>query len=85
VHTNFTGIAKRIFAFDLADLVAGTPTRTCALPPLEVIRATFSSPQQLRPEQTAAQVTERAAEEFAALANSRLMHCEAASRHVGVP
>src|SRR5688572_29774313 len=68
VHTNFTDTAKRVYAFTLADLLKGEATPTCPLPPLDVLRALFTNPQRLRPEQTAAQVTERAAAEFAALA-----------------
>jgi hypothetical protein len=70
VHTNYTGTAKRVYAFTLADLASPTPTATCALPPLEVLRALFSDPERLRPQQTTAHVTELAAREFATLAES---------------
>jgi hypothetical protein len=70
VHTNFTGTAKRVYAFELADLASPEPTATCALPPLDVLRALFSDPERLRPQQTTAQVTEQAAVEFATLAES---------------
>ncbi len=70
VHTNFTGTAKQVYAFDLADLNAPTPTRTSALPPLDVLRAVFTQPGRLRPQQTAEYVTEQAAAEFATLAES---------------
>jgi type II restriction/modification system DNA methylase subunit YeeA len=70
VHTNFTGTAKRVYAFELADLASPEPTATCALPPLEVLRALFTDPERLRPQQTTAQVTEQAAAEFATLAES---------------
>src|SRR5687767_10008738 len=70
VHTNFTGTAKRVYAFELADLASPEPTATCALPPLEVLRALFTEPERLRPQQTTAQVTEQAAAEFATLAES---------------
>src|SRR2546423_260464 len=59
VHTNFTGTAKRVYAFDLADLASPVPTPTSALPPLEVLRALFTDPDRLRPQQTTAQVTEQ--------------------------
>jgi hypothetical protein len=70
VHTNFTGTAKRVYAFDLADLGRNVPTRTCSLPPLEVLRALFTDPDRLKPTRTTTQVTEAAAREFAKLASS---------------
>jgi len=70
VHTNFTGTVKHVYAFGLADLARNEPTPTCALPPLEVLRAVFTHPDRLRPTRTAASVTEDAAREFAALAES---------------
>jgi len=70
VHTNFTATAKQVYAFALADLANPTPTPTCPLPPLDVLRAVFRQPSALRPQQTAAQVTEQAAAEFARLAES---------------
>jgi len=68
VHTNFTNTVKAVYAFDLADLARNEPTPTCALPPLEVLRAAFTHPDLLRPNRTTASVTEDAAREFAALA-----------------
>src|SRR5207249_4741780 len=53
VHTNYTATTKRVFAFNLADLLANDPTPTCALPPLDVLRALFAEPGRLRPQQTA--------------------------------
>ena len=70
VHTNFTNTVKAVYAFDLADLARNEPTPTCALPPLEVLRAAFTHPDLLRPNQTTASVTEDAARAFAALAES---------------
>src|SRR5439155_13080787 len=70
VHTNFTATTKRVYEFSLADLATPSPTPTCPLPPLEVLRAVFRQPMRLRPDQTPAQVTERAAGEFARLAES---------------
>jgi len=70
VHTNFTGTVKHVYAFDLADLARNEPTPTCALPPLEVLRAVFTHPDRLRPTRTAASVTEDAAREFASLAEN---------------
>ena len=70
VHTNFTGTAKRVYAFSLADLAAPVATEGSALPPLDVLRAVFTAPERLRPERTAEYVTEQAAAEFATLAES---------------
>ena len=70
VHTNFTGTAKRVYAFSLADLAAPIATEGSALPPLDVLRAVFTEPERLRPERTAEYVTEQAAAEFATLAES---------------
>jgi type II restriction/modification system DNA methylase subunit YeeA len=70
VHTNFTGTQTRVYKFALADLLTSAPTPNCALPPLEVLRALFTDPGELRPEAAAARVTEQAAAEFAKLANS---------------
>ena len=70
VHTNFTNTVKAVYAFDLADLARNEPTPTCALPPLEVLRAAFTHPDLLRPHRTTASVTEDAARAFAALAES---------------
>lgn len=68
VHTNFTNTQKRVFAFDLADLLTNEPTEDCALPPLDVLRALFTDPSRLKPGQTTAEVTEAAAAQFSRLA-----------------
>jgi type II restriction/modification system DNA methylase subunit YeeA len=70
VHTNFTGTRPHVYRFTLDDLLANVPTASCALPPLDVLRDTFTDPEQLRPERAAARVTESAAAEFAKLATS---------------
>jgi len=70
VHTNFTGTRPHVYRFTLDDLLSNAPTASCALPPLEVLRDTFTDPEQLRPERAAARVTESAATEFAKLATS---------------
>jgi len=70
VHTNFTNTVKAVYAFNLDNLARNAPTPTCALPPLEVLRAAFTRPDLLRPNRTTASVTEDAAREFAALAES---------------
>jgi type II restriction/modification system DNA methylase subunit YeeA len=74
VHTNFTGTQTRVYKFTLDDLLTSAPTPNCALPPLEVLRDTFTDPEQLRPEKAAARVTESAAREFAKLAISLRQH-----------
>jgi hypothetical protein len=70
VHTNFTNTIKQTYTFTLDDLLRAEPTPTSALPPLDVLRAVFTAPEQLRPQQTTAKVTEAAAQKFAALAAS---------------
>ena len=70
VHTNFTGTAKQVYRFSLDDLLKNQATADCKLPPLEVFRAVFSNPARLRPDRSAADVTEMAAREFATLADS---------------
>jgi type II restriction/modification system DNA methylase subunit YeeA len=70
VHTNYTNTLKQVFKFELADLLSNEPTKTCKLPPLEVLRAVFTDPERLKPGQTTAQVTEHAAEQFSELAES---------------
>jgi type II restriction/modification system DNA methylase subunit YeeA len=70
VHTNFTGTAPNVYSFTLDDLLSTSPTPNCALPPLEVLRAVFTAPAQLRPELAALRVTEKVAAEFGALALS---------------
>ncbi len=64
VHTNFTGTAKQVHAFTLADLAADPEE------PLRVLRAVMFSPEDLKPEQTREQLTEEAARHFAAIAGS---------------
>jgi hypothetical protein len=64
VHTNFTGTATTIHAFDLARLAAD-PTE-----PLRVLRAVFGDPDKLRPSQTPAELTEKTAQSFADLAQA---------------
>src|SRR5215210_4022291 len=70
VHTNFTGTIKKVYAFTLDDLLSTTPLEGSAFSALEVLRAAFVDPNRLRPQQTASQVTERAATEFAKVAES---------------
>jgi type II restriction/modification system DNA methylase subunit YeeA len=70
VHTNFTGTRPHVYRFTLDDLLSNTPTASCALPPLDVLKDAFTDPEKLRPERAAARVTESAAAEFAKLATS---------------
>jgi type II restriction/modification system DNA methylase subunit YeeA len=70
IHTNFTGTRPLVYSFTLDDLLTTAPSATCALPPLEVLRAVFTNPELLRPEAAQARVTEHAASEFAKLADS---------------
>lgn len=70
IHTNFDRTLKRVYRFTLTDLLNGVASPRCPLPPLEVLRYLFSEPDRLRPEATAARVTEDAAEKFCRLAES---------------
>jgi len=70
VHTNYTNTQKKVFAFELADLIPNQPTATCSVPPLDVLRALFTDPGRLKPGQTTAEVTEGAAAQFSKLAES---------------
>ena len=70
VHTNFTGTIKRVYAFNLNDLASPSPLASTGLSALDVIRALFTDPYRLRPQQTTAEVTEAAAADFARLAES---------------
>jgi hypothetical protein len=70
VHTNFNSTAKQVNRFSLDDLLKNEATANCKLPPIEVLRAVFTNPTRLRPDCTTADVTEMAAREFAALADS---------------
>lgn len=62
VHTNFTGTAKRVHTFSLADL--DEPEN------LATLRALWSDPARLRPNITVEAVTGEAAERFGELATS---------------
>ena len=62
VHTNFTGTAKRVYAFDLAGLAE--PAN------LDVLRKLFTEPEALRPGITSETITEEAAERFGELADA---------------
>ncbi len=57
IHTNFTGCAKRVFAFDLETLPQ--PEN------LDVLRKLFTNPEALKPAQTTEQITVEAARTFA--------------------
>ena len=70
VHTNFDRTQKRIYSFSLDDLQKNVVSVTCPLPPLEVLRALFFDCDSLRPERTAARLTEDAARLFSHLAES---------------
>ena len=70
VHTNFDRTQKRIYSFNLDELQKNVVTVTCPIPPLEVLRALFFDCDSLRPERTAARLTEDAARLFSRLAES---------------
>lgn len=60
IHTRFTGMAKRVYAFTLDEL--DQPEK------LDVLRALFTSPERLRPETPVTTITEDAAARFGRLA-----------------
>jgi type II restriction/modification system DNA methylase subunit YeeA len=60
IHTNFTGTAKRVVTIALDDLLTAGG--------LQALRNLFYNPEAFRPEKTAAQVTEEAAQQFGTLA-----------------
>ena len=57
IHTNFTGCAKRVYAFDLESLPE--PTN------LTILRKLFTDPEALRPDRTTEEITVEAAQTFA--------------------
>ena len=63
VHTNFTGTAEAVHAFDLAGLA--DPKN------LDILRKVFTNPEALRPGQTQKSLTEHAAERFATIADRK--------------
>ncbi len=70
IHTNFTDTVKRVYRFALDDLITNNASPACLLPPLDALRLLFTDPDRLRPNRSTAEVTEMAAREFAALADS---------------
>ncbi len=68
VHTNFTGTRHLVYSFSLDDLLSDALVGGSALTALEVLHAVFNEPELLKPDTTAARVTEKAAAEFAKLA-----------------
>ena len=61
IHTNFTGTAKKVHAFDLDGL--GDAAH------LDVLRRLFTAPESLKPGQTAQALTEQASEQFGQFAD----------------
>ena len=70
VHTNWPNTRKQVYEFTLSDMLRNEPTPHCALPPLDVLHALFEHPEELRPDAPSARVTEKAAGEFAKLADN---------------
>ena len=70
VHTNWPNTHKQVYSFTLSDMLRNEPTQHCALPPLDVLHALFESPGELKPGAPSARVTEKAASEFAKLAEN---------------
>ncbi len=61
VHTNFPNTQERAYEFNLDDLRNEQATAKSVLPPLDILRAIFNDFNVLRPNATAARVTEAAA------------------------
>ncbi len=70
IHTAFNNSARQSYRFRLADLADPAPLLGARYSALDTLRYLFTDPEKLRPEYTPSQVTERAAREFAALAES---------------
>jgi SAM-dependent methyltransferase len=64
IHTNFTNTIPRVYRFTLDDLAADPGE------PLRILRAVFTDPKSLRPTRLREELTERAAQDFAALATA---------------
>ena len=62
IHTNFTGTAKKVYAFDLNGLAE--PAN------LDVLRRIFTDPESLKPGKTAEVITREAAERIGQIADS---------------
>lgn len=62
VHTNFTNTPKKVYTFNLED-IARNPKE-----PLRILRAVFTEPVTLKPDETRDDLTKQAASEFAELA-----------------
>lgn len=50
VHTNFTGTAKKVYAFSLDDLASTSPLAGTSFSALDVLCALFTHPEGLRPQ-----------------------------------
>jgi SAM-dependent methyltransferase len=64
IHTNFTNTVPRVYRFTLDDLAADPGE------PLRILRAVFTDPESLRPTRLREELTEQAAQDFAALATA---------------
>ncbi len=65
IHTNFTGLSPIVKLVTLDDLAADDPSNA-----LQLLRDTFTAPEELRPGIEPAQITEQAARHFAEIAQS---------------
>jgi hypothetical protein len=65
IHTNFTGLSPIVKLVTLDDLAAVDPANA-----LQLLRDTFTAPEELRPGIEPAQITEKAARHFAEIAQS---------------
>jgi hypothetical protein len=82
VHTNFNYTKPEVFKFSLDDLLHNVVSATCAIPPIEVLRALFENTGRLRPGYVDPGVTEEAAKQFAKLGDSlRQRHSPEVAAH----
>jgi type II restriction/modification system DNA methylase subunit YeeA len=68
IHTQWVNTPKRVYKFELQDLLYHKPTENCPLPPTEVLAALFRDPEILQPHKMAERVTRDAAARFSELA-----------------
>ncbi len=74
VHTNFPNTVTKTFAFTHEDIARNTPLAGERFSAAQILRHLFFDPEALRPEKTTEAVTQDAARQFAALADSMHKH-----------
>ncbi len=82
VHTNFTGTVSKLYRITLEDLESGAPLAGEKLTAIQVLRACFHDPEQLKPGQTTEALTRDAAVRFGAVADSLRRKWKLDDQHV---